>query len=257
MLFPNIVRFTCWFIILLCLGCNSNSKQVNSITIATAANMQFAMEALTQQFTSQTGIDCHLVVSSSGKLTAQIKEGAPFDIFVAANMKYPAEVYKSNLAQQSPRIYAYGKLVLWTMRSDLQAELNSLSTASVKRIAVANPKTAPYGQAAIEVLQYYDLFESVQTKMVYGESIAQTNQFITTQSADIGFTAMSVVLSTQIKGQGSWSELSASSYSPIEQGVVLLKNKPATSMLAQQFYNYLFSEDAKEILQSYGYSVNE
>jgi molybdate transport system substrate-binding protein len=257
MLFSNTIRSTCWGLIFLCFGCNSNSRQVNGITIATAANMQFAMEVLTKKFTDQTGIECHLVVSSSGKLTAQIKEGAPFDIFVAANMKYPAEIQKSGLAQEVPRIYAYGKLVLWTMREGVQPDLKLLPESSIKRIAIANPKTAPYGQAAVEVLQHYDIYETVEDKLVFGESIAQTNQFITTQSADIGFTAMSVVLSPQMKGQGNWGELEAHSYSPIEQGVVLLKNKSTTSTFAQQFYDYLFSENAKEVLQGYGYSVKE
>lgn len=225
------------------------------ITIATAANMQFAMEALSEAFTLQTGISCQLVVSSSGKLTAQIKEGAPFDLFVAANMKYPQAIQESGLALEPPVIYAYGKLVLWTLRKDLVPDLNMLATSAIRQIAIANPKTAPYGQAALESLEHKALAASVKPKLVYGESIAQANQFILTQAADVGFTAMSIVLSPKMKNQGQWVAVDEESYTPIAQGVVLLKNTAPKVELARQFYLFLSTAKAKEILEDFGYQT--
>ena len=256
------INFLCLLfvlIILTLLAC-SPKKSKNSpkkITIATAANMQFAMEALTDQFSKKTDIDCDLIISSSGKLTAQIKEGAPFDIFVAANMKYPQEIFDNGLAQAPPKIYAYGKLVLWSMVKDLTPSVESLSDPSIRHIALANPKIAPYGVAAKEVLAYYKLFEKVKNKLVYGESIAQTNQFITTQSAELGFTAMSVALSPKVKGKGQWVSLADSTYHPIKQGVVIINREKNYQDNTQKFYEFLFSKEAKQILQTFGYIVEE
>lgn len=243
------------FLPLLCVTCN-NTKQ-EKLRVATAANMQFAMKALSEAFTEQTGIDCDLVISSSGKLTAQIKEGAPYDIFVAANLKYPQAIYEHGLAQDSPKVYAYGKLVLWTMRADISPTLSELSEAKIRHIALANPKTAPYGEAALNVLKHYGLLDSLQHKLVYGESIAQTNQFISSQAADVGFTAMSVVQSPHMQGRGHWLALDEAAYTSIEQGVVLIKRAAQDSIAAQQFYNFLFSEEARQILKDFGYSIDE
>lgn len=239
---------------ILCNGCYSKRTSIDTITIATAANMQFAMEALSEQFTAETGITCQLVVSSSGKLTAQIIEGAPFDVFVAANMKYPEAVYQRGLAQEPPIIYAYGKLVLWTMRPNLSPDISILNTPAIKQIALASPKTAPYGQAASEVLQSVQLDSILQAKLVFGESIAQTNSFILTQVADLGFTAMSVVLSPRMKNQGQWVAIEEQYYQPIAQGLVLLKGNKDNAAHSRLFYNFLSSTKAKETLQDFGYT---
>lgn len=238
-------------------ACSESTLEEDKIIVATAANMQFAMEALSKAFTKSTGIKCELVLSSSGKLTAQIKEGAPFDVFVAANMKYPEEVYKSGLATAPAEIYAYGKLVLWSMKANIEPSLAILNDSKVEHIALANPETAPYGQAAIEALRHSKLLESVQKKLVYGESIAQANQFINTQSAEIGFTAKSVVLSPKLKGKGQWVELDTTSYTAISQGVILLNRNEQSRDLATQFFDFLFSEKAQSILNDYGYQVKE
>ncbi len=249
------------FILLLsfsaCTQGNNKEKKKEKISVAVAANMQFAMEELAKQFADSSGIQCDLIVSSSGKLTAQIKEGAPFDVFVAANMKYPEEVAKNGKADSPPKEYAYGKLVLWSMVPEIDPSLTRLADESIKHIAVANPKTAPYGEAALEVLNYYNLAGSVEQKLVFGESIAQTNQFITTQSAELGFTAMSVVLSPKMRNKGRWTAVDDRAYTPIKQGVVLIKGENRPSPAARQFYQFLFSPAAKKILQDYGYAVSD
>ena len=235
--------------------CSDPIRKAQTITIATAANMHFAMKALTEEFTEKTGIPCNLVVSSSGKLTAQIKEGAPFDLFVAANMKYPEEIFKSGLAEGPPQIYAHGKLVLWTVLDDVRPAIPTLADPSIQHIAVANPVTAPYGIAAMESLRHYGLLDRLEDKLVYGESIAQTNQFIASKSAELGFTALSVVLAPSLKGKGSWEEIDGSTYAPIKQGVIQIKQSASRRRRSKVFLDYLFSHEAQVTLETFGYTV--
>lgn len=230
-------------------------KPIPKITIAVAANMQFAMKALTHSFAKESGIECDLVISSSGKLTAQIKEGAPYDLFISADMKYPNVLYKAGFAVQKPEVYAYGKLVLWSMDKTIIPSLAILKSKLVKHIACANPKTAPYGVATLQVLKHNGMLNFVEHKLVYGESISQTNQFIVSRSAQLGFTAKSVVLSPEMNGKGRWIELNPESYSPIAQGVIIIKRNQTEEMNARKFYDFLFSAKAKNILKSFGYSV--
>lgn len=231
-----------------------HQKQEEKLNIAVAANMQFAMKELVNTFTDQTGIACELIISSSGKLTAQIKEGAPFDVFVSANMKYPTELFKTGYALQPPQVYAYGKLVLWSMVDGITPSVELLHHPKIKHIALANPKMAPYGTAAMEVLNYYNIATTVHDKLVFGESIAQTNQFIISKSAEIGFTAKSVVLASTMKNKGRWIDLK-NIYSPIAQGVVVIKQENHLQPQAQKFYEFLFSNAAQTILQNYGYDT--
>ncbi len=235
------------------MGCQQQHEP--KLTIATAANMQFAMQALIQAFSQQTGIPCEMISSSSGKLTAQIKEGAPFDLFVSANMKYPNELFEHGLTLAQAEVYAEGRLVLWSMIDHIDLDIEHLAINEVKHIALANPKIAPYGTAAIELLTHYQLINQLEDKLVYGESIAQTNQFIVSKAVEMGFTAKSVVLSPAMKGKGHWVELDTALYSPIEQGVVIINRQRGQAAQAQQFYAFLFSAQAKVILEQFGYVV--
>ena len=250
-LFKKIFIF---LILILLFGCNKPKEQ--KLYIATAANMQFAMKELITVFTNETGIKCESIISSSGKLTAQIKEGAPYDIFVSANMKYPNELNISGFSSKKPKVYALGKLVLWTMIDSLKPSINLLLNKNVKHIASANPKIAPYGIPTEQVLKYYKLFNKIEHKLVYGESIAQTNQFITTMAAEIGFTAKSVVLSPNMKGKGNWIDINENAYTPIEQGVLILKKGPSSNKKKELFYKFLFSNKGKAILNNFGYSTD-
>ncbi|MCH7535437.1 MAG: molybdate ABC transporter substrate-binding protein [Bacteroidetes bacterium] len=251
------VNYLLIFCVFLVSACGQQDGGNNKITIATAANMQFAMEELAKVFTKQSGVECELIIGSSGKLTAQIKEGAPYDVFVAANMKYPQELYNSKLTRTSPEIYAFGKLVLWSMVDDIDPSITLLTDKGIEHIALANPITSPYGVAATEALNYYRIYNKVEDQLVFGESVAQTNQFITSQSAEVGFTAMSVVVSPKMKGKGKWIEMGASTYTPIEQAVVVIKRQNEVNQLAMEFYKFLFTNEAKEILTNFGYGVDE
>ena len=247
----------CMLLIYLALAsaCSEVRNQQDPLYIATAANMQYAMEALAHSFTASTGTPCELIIGSSGKLTAQIIEGAPFDVFVSADMRYPLEIFRSGRGVDSPQVYAYGKLVLWSKDGEIEPSLEILSSEKVKHIAMANPQNAPYGIAAAQFLAHYGMDSSLQDKLVFGESIAQTNQFINTQAAQVGFTAMSVVLSPNIQGKGRWIELPVESYPPIEQGAIVLTEKGTKRESAQAFYDYLFSNEAHKVLEQYGYAI--
>jgi molybdate transport system substrate-binding protein len=246
------------FILCICMMCQHLSAQ-NKVTVAVAANMQYPMNKLKEKFEAHTGIKVEVILSSSGKLTQQIQQGAPYDIFISADTSYPQTLYKNKFGRAQPCVYAKGLLVLWTTSKDIQPtkDLKCLLSPDVKKIALANPKTAPYGAAAEDILKHYKIYEQVKDKLVFGESITQTNQFIASQSADIGFTAKSVVLSDEIKGKGKWIDLDTKAYTPIAQAAVILKHGAETNKAAsEKFYNYLYSNPAKEIFRQFGYVVD-
>lgn len=235
------------------ISCTKQSQ--DNLHIATASNMQFVMHELTASFTKETGIQCEVIVGSSGKLSAQIKQGAPFDLFVSANMRYPEDLFTSGFTTKKPTIYAYGRLVLWSMSTSANLSLDYLMSDNVKHIAVANPRIAPYGIPAIEVLKNEGIYESVKEKLVFGESISQTNQFITSEVAEVGFTAKSVVLSPNMKENDNWIELNITSYTRIAQGVVILNNRNDHREDAQKFHDFLLSQKGGKILIKFGYDL--
>lgn len=235
----------------------SLSVRADTLTVAVAANMQYAFTVIQAGFKKETGHELKPVYNSSGKFTTQIMNGAPFDVFLAADMAFPEKLYKEGFTTAAPKVYAYGTLVLWTTHNlDLSNWQKTLTSPAVAKIAVANPTTAPYGREAMKALAKLKLNDLLQPKLVFGESIAQTNQYIHSGAADAGFTAKSVVLSPEMKGQGKWVELPTSSYEPIAQGAVILKyGQQNHAALSQQFYDFIYSAKARPILECYGYAL--
>jgi molybdate transport system substrate-binding protein len=227
----------------------------DTLTVAVAANVQYTFYELQAEFKRETGHDLKPVFNSSGKFAAQIMNGAPFDVFLSADMEYPEKLYKEGFTAAAPKVYAYGALVLWTMNGlDLKNWQATLTLPVVKKIAIANPKTAPYGRETVRSLNALKLSEVLSPKFVYAESIAQANQYIHSKAADAGFTAKSVVLSPEMKGRGTWVELPKGSYRPIAQGAVVLKHGQQTNpKLSQQFHDFLYAEKARTILLLHGY----
>jgi molybdate transport system substrate-binding protein len=234
-------------------GC---SKPSDKIVVATAANVQYVMKEIQKEFEKETGEEIQIVVGSSGKLTAQIREGAPFDIFVSADTKYPQEIFKNGGSDEEPKIYATGSLVLWA-KDIPETELSTdiLATEKVKKIAIPNPRNAPYGEAAIQVLKSQSFFEKTEKKLVYGESITQTAQYISTGSVEAGFNALSIVLSPEMKNKGHYIIIDSTLHKPIQQAAILLKHSNASPKKesSQKFYNFLYSNKAKQIFKKYGY----
>ncbi|WKK65310.1 molybdate ABC transporter substrate-binding protein [Lutimonas zeaxanthinifaciens] len=245
------LNFIYLIILILLVSCESEKKQV--FTIAAASNLQFVIEDLVEQYSRITGTECQIVISSSGKLTAQILEGAPFDLFLSADMKYPTELYREGLTISEPYTYAYGSLVLWSVKESQVMDMDHLRAKDLDFVALGNPKTAPYGIAAMSVINNLGLQDRLREKLVFGESIGQTNQFIISGAADLGFTSKSVVLSDKMKDKGAWIEIDRSLYDPIAQGMVLLTGRIQFREHAIKFKDFLLSEEGKVILHKFGY----
>ena len=233
------------------------NSQRSRLTIATSANMKFAMKEIISSFEKDTGIKCEMIVGSSGKLTAQIKEHAPFDVFVSANTLYPEELYRLGYSDEKVIEYAYGKLILLSVKKNLIPDLNNLNREEIRHIALGNPKTAPYGTAAMEVLKNKKLFSELKGKFVYGESVSQVNQFILSGVAEAGFTAKSVIMTPDIKEKAHWTEIDDELYDPIAQGLIVLNNRKDHLEEAKKFRDFLISAKAGKILNTFGYSVNK
>ena len=228
------------------------------ITVAVAANMQYTMQELIAEFNKTDKTTISVVLGASGNLTQQIQNGAPFDIFISADKEFPQKLADNHFTLEPPKVYAQGVLVLWSAKPAIQPtkDLKLLTGANIKSIAIANPKTAPYGHAAESILKKYGLYDKISSKLVSGESITQTSQFIATQNADLGFTAKSIVISNEMKGKGKWVELNTGDYPAIEQSAALLKYaKQNIEAEAKKFYDFLYSAKAKAIYKKFGYIV--
>jgi molybdate transport system substrate-binding protein len=227
------------------------------ITVAVAANVQFAMEELKADFKKSTGIEVKTIYGASGKFVSQIRSGAPMDVFVSADMDFPDSLQKWGYASGKTKPYAYGKLVLWTLKDlDLEKGMQVLDDPGIAKIAIADPIRAPYGREAVKALQRSGLMEKASPRLVYGDNISQVNQYIVTGNAGIGITAKSVVLAPEMAGKGRWKEIDSALYDPIAQGAVVckygLENNPA---LSARFLAYLYSDPARRIFSKYGYAL--
>jgi molybdate transport system substrate-binding protein len=227
----------------------------DTLTVAVAANAEYVFNDLAAQFKKDSGNDLKPIINSSGKFVTQIENGAPYDVFLSADMEFPEKLFKDGYASAAPKPYAYGALIVWSMKDlDMHTWQSALNTPAVSKIAVANPQTAPYGREAMKALAKAKLDQVLAPKLVFGESIAQTNQYIYSSAADIGFTAKSVVLAPDLKGKGKWIEVPKDLYEPIAQGAVILKHgQESNPKLAKAFYDYLYSDKARAILERYGY----
>lgn len=221
-----------------------------AINVAVAANMSYAMpkiiEAFKKVYPSQ---QVKMTIGSSGKLTAQILRGAPYDLFLSANMLYPKRLYEKGFAYTKPLVYAKGAVVLFSKK-----KISSLQDLiKLHRIAIANPNSAPYGKAALEVLKKTHLYKKLRNKLIYGESVAQATAYALS-ATDAGFIAKSAMYSPKFKRlKQHFFPIDPSLYTPIDQGVVILQKGKRDEVL--RFFAFLFSKKAQNILQEYGYIV--
>jgi molybdate transport system substrate-binding protein len=238
----------------------SDAKE--SVSIAAAADLQYCLVDLNKAFAEENpGLDLKVSTGSSGNFSTQIKNGAPFDVFLSADSFYPDDLVKSGNADLSTRLtYAYGKIALWTKhpeRIDVQAGLDILKQEQViHRIAIANPDHAPYGRAAKAALEKAGLWESVQDRLVFGENIAQTAQFVDSENADVGIVALSLILSPALKGTGAYSEIDPSLYPPLQQVAICTKQGSANAA-ARNYVRFLNSSKARTIFDRYGFTLGK
>ena len=224
-----------------------------SIKVAVAANLQSVIKVLGADFKQKTGFTIEPIVGSSGNLVAQIRNGAPYDIFLSADMDFPETLFKENLSTKKPVVYAQGSLIICSSQ-DIGFENweRVLLTERIKKIAIANPAIAPYGKAANETLTDKGILNDIKQKVVTGESISQINTYITTGVADVGFTTLALVKDPANKIKLFYKVIDPKTYAPIEQGMVLLK-RAGNNKAAEMFYRYMLGKSAKAILKTYGY----
>ncbi len=228
----------------------SSPAFADEVRVAVAANFTAAMKEIAQEFEKSSGHKMVVSYGSTGKLYAQILYDAPFDLFLAADQKRPQLLIEKGLAEQ-PFTYAKGTLVLWSSDESRTVNADTLKQGDFDRLALTNPKTAPYGAAAVTVMQRLGLYKTLLPKLVQGDNVIQTYQFISTGNAQMGFIALTQVV---LDDSGSRWEIPQGLYEPIRQDAVLLsKGKENSAAIA--FINYLKSDAAREIIQRYGYAV--
>jgi molybdate transport system substrate-binding protein len=228
------------------------------ITVAAAADLQFAMQDIAEQFQKETGKNVKLIFGSSGSFFQQIQNGAPFDIFFSADLNYPKKLEAAGLTEPGSFYqYAKGRIVIWVSKDsalDVSSGLKSLLNPSIKKIAVANPQHAPYGQAAVAAMQKEGIYDKVKDKFVLGENISQTASFVVSGSADVGIVALSLALSPSMRDKGRYVEIPTDEYPPIEQAGVIL-NSSKNKEVAKQFLSFIKTTTVADTLRRYGFDV--
>ncbi len=246
-----------WFIV--CAPLYSGTQR-GIIRVAIAANLAGVMELIKAEFEKDNpGTRVELVSGSSGKLTAQILEGAPFDLFASADTVYPQKLKDAGFVIKGPEVYVKGYLVIFSNAGvDLSGGIQVLASDKVKTIAIANPNVAPYGREAIAALQKAGIYERVKGKLVMAENISQTLQFALS-STDAAITGKSLLFSPAMRSKYAegqyWKDIDPSLYSPLAQSMVVLK-KGAGKADVLRFYDFVLSEKAKLIFSSYGYDTD-
>ena len=233
----------------------AEAQQSNKILIAAASDLKFALDSVVNAFKTKNAGTIDVTYGSSGKLSEQISNGAPFDLFFSADITYPNQLKEKGLTISDIYPYGVGRIVVWSKKINPQTEgIKSLLQPSVKKIAIANPAHAPYGKRAEEALTYYKMSEATKDKLVYGENISQTAQFVTTGAADIGIIALSLALSPTMKHEnGNYYLVPENSHQPLVQGVVLTNHAKGND-LAVAFLQFVKSNTSQEILRYFGFS---
>ena len=242
--------------LLSCLLCNGISY-AGEVSVAVAGNFAKPLKVLVDKFESNTGQKVTVSVGSTGKLYAQIINGAPFDVLLASDHKRPRELVDSNLAVKSSQFtYAKGKLVLWSKKTDaVDQEGVSLSSTELKYLAIANPKMAPYGAQAVFVLKNMGLYQQLEGKLIRAQNVGQAYQYLNSGSIEMGIIALSQVTENGKITSGSAWVIPHSLYQPIQQDAVLLE-KGKGNPVARLFLDYLKTPEALTIIRSFGYEVD-
>jgi molybdate transport system substrate-binding protein len=234
----------------------------DEVLVAAASSMRDPLQEITERFEEDTGHTVRLSLGSSGSFFGQIWNGAPFDVYLAADAEYPRRLDEAGFVEpESLRTYAIGRIVLWS-RSEVPIDLEGLGMEalrdpSVNRIAIANPRLAPYGRAAVAAMERFGVWDEVQPKIVTGDSIAQAAQFAASGAADVAIIALSIATREAMSGSGHYWEIPSTAHPPIEQAMVVLGSARERGHYetARAFWEFVSSGTGRSILERYGFSI--
>jgi molybdate transport system substrate-binding protein len=228
------------------------------ITIAAASDLNFAFREIATEYEKASGNQVRLTLGSSGNFYAQIQNGAPFDLYFSADIAYPRKLEEAGLTVPGSLYqYAVGRIVLWASKGsplDISKGLEVLGEPTIRKIAIANPKHAPYGRAAVAAMEHAQVYDRVKDKLVLGENISQAAQFIESGAADVGIIAMSLALAPLMQSAGQYWEIPADAHPPIEQGAVILKGAKNQER-AKAFLSFVQGAEGQAMMKRYGFIV--
>jgi len=245
--------------VMLCLAVSiPATADAGEITVAAASDLTFAFKDVASRFETQTGSSVKLSYGSSGNFFSQIQNGAPYDLFFSADIEYPRKLEAAGFTEPGS-IYAYatGKIVLWVPNAsklDLSRGLSVLLDPCIRKIAIANPQHAPYGRAAAAAMQHEGIYDNVKGKLVLGEDISQTAQFVESGNADLGVVALSLAVAPVMRDKGRYVAIPSSDYPAIIQAAVILRSSHNKD-LAQQFLKFLKEPGTVALMEQYGFIV--
>lgn len=247
-------RFSAVFALFATLALPQFTLAADSITVAAAADLKFAMDEIVEAFRKEKPNDkIEVIYGSSGKFHTQIQQGAPFDLFFSADIAFARELEGAGLSAGPTRPYAVGRIVLWSNGRDAsKMKLEDLLDPSIDKIAIANPKHAPYGKRAEEALRSLRLWDKLQGKLVMGENIAQTAQFVQTGNAQVGVIALALALNPTLAQAGGYALIDDKLHEPLEQGFIVTKRAQG-NRLAAEFADYMSSKAVRGIMTHYGF----
>lgn len=231
------------------------SAQAQTVKIAAAADLRYAMDEVVKAYKkTNPGANVEVIYGSSGNAFTQISNGAPFDVYFSADIVYPQKLKEAGLTLTDPKLYAIGRIVLWSASLDVSKGLSVLAEKPKIKIATANPEHAPYGQRAVEALKFYRLYESVEKQLIYGENISQAAQFCLSGNSEAGLIALSLALSPSMSNQGKFFLIDDKSHRPLEQAYVIL-NHAKGNKSAFSFTEFISSPPARLLFEKYGFTL--
>lgn len=244
--------------VIILLSGSLQARAAEEVTIAAASDLNFAFKELTAEYEKTTGNRVKLTLGSSGNFYAQIQNGAPFDLYFSADIGYPRKLEEAGLTVPGSLYrYAVGRIVIWSgneSRLNVAKGFEALRDPHVKKVAIANPKHAPYGRAAVAAMEQAQVYEAVRDRLVLGENISQAAQFIESGACDVGIIALSLALAPTMKTKGTYWEIPDSYYPPLEQGAVILKQSKHPEA-AKAFVEFLKSQPGQEVMKRYGFTL--
>jgi molybdate transport system substrate-binding protein len=249
----RIIAIICAFVL-----SDVNLAGAEDMTIAAASDLNFAFKELVVEYEKTTGNHVKLSLGSSGNFYAQIQNGAPFDLYFSADIGYPRKLEEAGLTVSGSLYrYAVGRIVLWAgtaSRLDVSKGFDVLREPGIRKIAIANPKHAPYGRAAVAAMESFKVYESVKDKLILGENISQAAQFIESGACEIGVIALSLAMAPAMSGKGVYWEIPVEAYPPLEQGAVILKQSK-NQEAARRFLEFMQGSQGQEIMRRYGFML--